>query len=62
MVQFMTFMASLNQCMTQLMAKFNFHPNYCVFRAGFYLFCSLRAVLQLLVGEPAIVNTLALAS
>ena len=39
MVQFMTFMASCNQCMTQLMAKF--HPKYCVFGAGYQFYIVL---------------------
>ena len=59
-MQFMTFMTSCNQCMTQLMATF--HPSYCVFRAGFYFSAHLGLLLQLLVGGPAIVKTLALAS
>ena len=60
MVHFMTFMESYNQCMTQLLAKF--HPNYCVFRAGFHFFAQLGPFLQLLVGGPAIFKTLALTS
>ena len=73
----MTFMASYNQCMTQLMAKF--HPKYCVFGAGFqFLKCYLLVfvvlelvssfsvilglILHLLVGGPASVKTFQLAS
>ena len=55
----MTFMASYNQCMTQLMAKF--HSNYCFFKAGFNFFAHLLPFLQLLIGEPTNIRTLALA-
>ena len=46
--------------MTQLMAKFP--PNYSIFGVGFHFFAHLGPFLQLLVGEPAVVKTLALAS
>ena len=61
MVQFMTFMVSYNNFMTQLTAKFP--PIYYTFGAGFYVFIAkLGPSLQLLVGGLVIVNTLLLST
>ena len=59
MAQVMTLMASYKHCMTHLIAKFP--PNYCIFRADFYLFCSFGPNFHLLVDSSASVKTLCLA-
>ena len=55
----MTFIASYNHYMTQIIAKAP--PIHCIFGTGSHFFAHLGTSLQLLVGGLAIVKTLHLA-
>ena len=55
MVQFMIFMASYEQCMTQLRAKFP--PIDCIFGADLCFFVRLGPILQLTVEKAEFVVT-----